>query len=157
MASIRPLYPLCCPLKQWKKPSSTNPTPLIHISNPHYESLFCSAESLHPKQSLRQDVAVSVSFNPAGNLDLSLYDDDDDDAAKAAPPMPPKEGRYEVVIDNDIITRLDLSPFHAATGINSSPSNSAGNYIYIYTHIRISLFQFLFNRSGAKLIQIARA
>lgn len=144
MASIRPLYPLCCPLKQWK-PSSTNPTPLIHTTNSHYQSLFCSAESLHPKQSLRQDVAVSVSFNPAGNLDLSLYDDDDDDAAKAPPPMPPKEGRYEVVIDNDIITRLDLSPFHAATGITSSPSNSAGNYIYTYG---LACFNFYSDRSG---------
>lgn len=36
--------------------------------------------------------------------------------------MPPKEGRYEVVIDNDIICRLDLAPFHNATGITTPSS-----------------------------------
>lgn len=36
--------------------------------------------------------------------------------------MPPKEDRYEVVIDNDAIRRLDLSPFCAATGITTPSS-----------------------------------
>ncbi|EYU25277.1 hypothetical protein MIMGU_mgv11b023065mg, partial [Erythranthe guttata] len=45
-----------------------------------------------------------LGLNPTYILELGY-------AGKPAPPMPPKEGRYEVVIDNDIIARLDLSPF----------------------------------------------
>lgn len=66
-------------------------------------------------------MAASVAFNPQGSYDLPLLDDDDDQAKFPAPP-PPKEGRFEVVIDNDAIQRLDLSPFRAATGISSASS-----------------------------------
>lgn len=44
------------------------------------------------------------------------------DTPNAGPPMPPSEGRLEVVIDNDVISRLDLSPFSTSTGI-ASPSS----------------------------------
>lgn len=44
------------------------------------------------------------------------------ESPKVAPPMPPTEGRYEVVIDNDVIKRLDLTPFHNSTGIVSADS-----------------------------------
>lgn len=40
----------------------------------------------------------------------------------APPPMPPKDGRYEVVINNDDIRRLDISPFSEATGITTTSS-----------------------------------
>jgi hypothetical protein len=41
------------------------------------------------------------------------------DESKVAPPLPPTEGRFDVVIDNDVISRLDLSPFQSATGMKN--------------------------------------
>ncbi|KAL8492921.1 hypothetical protein ACS0TY_024208 [Phlomoides rotata] len=109
-ASIRPLYPIYCPLKHSPTPPSS---PWIHTKSYSPETLFSTSES----QSQRP-VSVPVSFNPSGNYDLSLYDDEN--ATKAPPPLPPKEGRFEIVINNDIITRLDLSPFHTPTGVISA-------------------------------------
>ncbi|XP_052199816.1 protein CHLORORESPIRATORY REDUCTION 6, chloroplastic [Diospyros lotus] len=115
MATTRPLCPLPSPLKQ----TIPSLTPLISckpISD--FTSSFHAASHLrHP----RGPVTASVAFNPSGNFDLSLYDDEDD-SSKVPPPMPPTEGRFEVVLDNDVIRRLDLAPFHAATGITSSQS-----------------------------------
>ncbi|KAL3840723.1 hypothetical protein ACJIZ3_025314 [Penstemon smallii] len=108
-ASTRPLYPLPCPLKQSTAPSSTPP----------WNQYSSSTINSRVVQSQRP-VSVSVSFNPSGNFDISLFDDEE--TSKAPPPLPPTEGRYEVVIDNDIINRLDLTPFHNATGITSPSS-----------------------------------
>ncbi|XWS17051.1 hypothetical protein CRYUN_Cryun33cG0034600 [Craigia yunnanensis] len=33
--------------------------------------------------------------------------------------MPPSEGRFDVIIDKEAIRRLELAPFHNATGITT--------------------------------------
>ncbi|CAH2057607.1 unnamed protein product [Thlaspi arvense] len=71
-----------------------------------------------------EDVSVSVAFNPSGNFDISALESHDGaESDKVEPPMPPTKGRYEVVIDNECIRRLDLTPFQSATGI-TSPSTA---------------------------------
>ncbi|KAL8209449.1 hypothetical protein R6Q57_006181 [Mikania cordata] len=111
MASINSFSPVSSSLNH--AIPSLNPSFLIKpVSDLSFSSQFGRE---------RGQLPVSVSFNPGGNFDLSLYDEQEN-VEPAPPPMPPKEGRYEVVINNESIRHLDLSPFCDATGIATTSS-----------------------------------
>ncbi|GMP60328.1 hypothetical protein CsSME_00023234 [Camellia sinensis var. sinensis] len=120
--TVKPLSSaITSPLKQ-SIPSLAPWTSCKSIVDSTTSSIASASQCL----SRRGHVSVSVAFNPSGNFDLSLYDDEDN-ASKVPPPMPPSEGRFEVVIDNEVIHSLDLTPFHAATGITSPLSDEYEN------------------------------
>ncbi|XP_043722945.1 protein CHLORORESPIRATORY REDUCTION 6, chloroplastic-like [Telopea speciosissima] len=114
MAATQTFFPLLPSLKQ----NFPSLTPWFSCK-PISSSITCLPSSHLGR---RQEVVVSVAFNPSGNFDLSLHDDDEDDTPTVPPPIPPTEGRLEIVVDNDIIRRLDLSPIHTADEIISISS-----------------------------------
>ncbi|CAM8923436.1 unnamed protein product [Rhodiola kirilowii] len=88
-------------------------------------ALYLTCTSANSKQqSQRLEVTTSVAFNPSGNYEMSLFDDEDD-APRVSPPEAPKVDRFEVVIDNDVVKQLDISPFQKATGLNDFPIPSS--------------------------------
>ncbi|CAM8923437.1 unnamed protein product [Rhodiola kirilowii] len=114
-------------------------------------ALYLTCTSANSKQqSQRLEVTTSVAFNPSGNYEMSLFDDEDVesvrnkfvvfrygkrsgvnykpmnyDAPRVSPPEAPKVDRFEVVIDNDVVKQLDISPFQKATGLNDFPIPSS--------------------------------
>lgn len=93
-----------------------------------FPSFYLSNLPSSNRRSTLHHFAANVAFNPQGNFDLPILDDDDLQS-KAPEPLPPKEGRFEVIIDNDVIQRLDLSPFEAATAISSPSSVDGKEYL----------------------------
>ncbi|KAL9445611.1 hypothetical protein AB3S75_018582 [Citrus x aurantiifolia] len=113
--TIKPLLPLS--LSPNKSCSYSIPSSSSFIScNPISDST-ATFSLLHSNRP-RGQISVSVAFNPLGNFDISMFEDEGN-SSKLEPPMPPTEGRFDVVLDNDAIRSLDLSPFHSATGITS--------------------------------------
>ncbi|XP_028754013.1 protein CHLORORESPIRATORY REDUCTION 6, chloroplastic [Neltuma alba] len=117
--AIKPCLPLSPLLKR-----SVSPPPNSWVScKPNFDSLQVSRLGHYH----RPQFAASVAFNPQGNFDISMFEEDD--TAKVEPPMPPTEGRFEVVVDNNAISSLDLTPFQAATGMKSPLSVSPKEYL----------------------------
>ncbi|WCJ41076.1 chlororespiratory reduction 6 [Euphorbia peplus] len=117
-------------ISRFASPKPNQITPFLFLCTPKFSTSVPISENARlVGHQVSVDVAVSVSFNPSGNFDLSLFDEDENQSAEPEGPMPPSEGRFDVVIDNDTISRLDLSPFTTTTRITSPLSAKPNEYL----------------------------
>lgn len=77
-----------------------------------------------------------------------------DTSSKVEPPMPSSEGRFEIVIDNDVIRGLDLSPFHTATRITTPSSGNFINELSISLTKLNFMIDFYANPNGVLLLTL---
>lgn len=80
------------------------------------------------RNSIKRSVRVQV-YDPQARVDFPLQDEEEEEISEISVSPPPTKGRLEIVIDKDIITKVDLSPAHAILrpyvarlGDNSGPS-----------------------------------
>eukprot|EP01018_Ginkgo_biloba_P026683 Gb_20870 [translate_table: standard] len=108
------LFPLSFPLRRHLPRLPQPRVPTVVTCNALNTGAFQS--SVHPagKNGGRSNISTMVAFDPKGSVDFPMYDEAE--IPQVGPALPPTEGRFDIVINNDVIKRLDLSPAHAVLG-----------------------------------------